>query len=251
MKSSSVAVAVSTAFAISLLSASAAEANPPIPRPQDMSEDEYWELVEEGGKIERAGSGYGLVQIVNRQNKVGVKAYDKAIARIQFDVNVHIAVVSAPTNAQITVEVVDDPTSSRALAVFPDEQRSVVNIAPLAADSPTAERLAERLQKEVVRAFAYVGGITGGGKGTLFGAMSGLGSLDSAPLDIPGDYVMRCTRYLESVGVKEYFKTSYLNACQQGWAPKPVNVWQKAVWDRVHQKPTKGIKIKYDPNKGE
>ena len=239
-------VACAAAFA-----AKAADGQPGIPKPAGMTDDTYYDLLETGGRIERANTGYGLVQILNRQSRVEPKALERAIELIRNDVSVRFVIVTAPTNAQITVEVVDDAASARPLAVYPDELRSVVNVAPLAADGPDAAKLSERLVKETIRAFAYVGGITGGGKGTLMDVMTGLDRLDQAVLGIPGDYVMRCNGFLRRAGVKPYFVTTYRNACEEGWAPNPSDVWQKAIWDEIHQKPTKGLKIKYDPKKGE
>lgn len=45
----------------------------------------------------------------------------------------------------------------------------------------------------------------------------------------------------------------YSVACSEGWAEAPTNEYQKAIWEKVKaeqsEKPTEGIKIKYDPLK--
>ena len=53
--------------------------------------------------------------------------------------------------------------------------------------------------------------------------------------------------YFTRMGVSPTRKGTYEAAVKQGWAPAPTNDIQKAIWDKVHQLPTKPIQIKFDP----
>ena len=220
------------------------------PKPEWMSENEYDFYCDQGGWWE-AKDGYGLIQIVNLQERVSAKEFDRVIASIQRDVNVHFSIVEKPlTNAQVTIELIDDP-AAKSIVVYPDESKVVANVAWLLKDSPKQELLNARVRKTLMRAFGYVGGATGGNEGNVLDVMTDLKRLDAVPEQLPGDYVLRCDMFLARVGIKKYFRIPYRVACQQGKANQPTNEFQKVVWDEIHQKPTKGLKIKYDPKKGE
>lgn len=221
------------------------------PKPEGMDEAEYDFLIDNGGWWEKPNSGSGVIQIVNGQKRVPATEFKSVIRTIQFDVNVHFAVVEKPMEkAEITIELIDDP-KAKSFVVYPDECRAVANVAPLAADNPSQDVLNARVRKTLLRAFGYVGGATGGAEGNALDIMKDLKRLDAAKQQLPGDYVLRCDRFLERAGVKKYYRLPYRVACQKGYANQPTNQWEKLVWDEVHQKPTKGLKIKFDPKKGE
>ena len=46
-----------------------------------------------------------------------------------------------------------------------------------------------------------------------------------------------------ALGIVPPRKTTYREACEQGWAPKPANAVQQKVWDEVHAMPTEPMKI--------
>lgn len=53
--------------------------------------------------------------------------------------------------------------------------------------------------------------------------------------------------YAKQFGFAQKKRSTYLGACQEGWAPPPTNDLQKAVWERVHSIPDKPIKIEFTP----
>lgn len=219
-------------------------------KPADMSEWEYNDLLNNGSWIETPNSGYGSVEFVNTQTRVDKRIYKEVFQRIRVEVNVHLNVVTKPGKAQISIEVKDDPKCARTLAVYPDELKAVVNVAPLAKDNPSPKVLEERLSKMLIRAFSFVGGAAGGGEGSVMDAMTSLDRLDAAAFCLPGDYIMRSERYLERAGVKPYRRTPYRTACENGVAHKPTNIWENIVWREVHETPKNGLKIKFDKKAG-
>ena len=65
------------------------------------------------------------------------------------------------------------------------------------------------------------------------------------------DALQSIMRNLQNLGVTQTRKTTYRRACMEGWALQPTNDYQKVIWEEVHAKPTKPMKIKFDPAKGE
>lgn len=242
-------ILLSIGFAVS---ASAADEKPSarkIPRPEGMSPGEYVFNLQYGGNVRFPDTGKGRALIVNLQKTVPCVELKKAIDVIHQDILVQVDLVSKAEAAEIVITVVDQ-VGKPSLSIFPDSSAAEVNVSPLSKDNPSATVLATRLRKEILRAYAYLGGIAGGAKGRLMDATTNLERLDAVEERLPGELSVRCDDYLARLGIEQWRETSYLSACEEGWAPKPTNVWQQAVWDRVHQKPTKGLKIKFDPKKG-
>ena len=51
--------------------------------------------------------------------------------------------------------------------------------------------------------------------------------------------------------MRPYRRTTYLKACEEGWAAPPADKFQQAIWDKVHAMPTEPIKIKPEEKKTE
>ena len=104
-----------------------------------------------------------------------------------------------------------------------------------------------RSQKEVLRALAAVGGgLTSRYPNNIMG-IAKLADLDICPVVLPGDTMNAVRRHLEKDGVMPAVKSTYRQACLEGWASAPTNEIQKAIWDQVHSIPDKPIKIEFDP----
>ena len=67
---------------------------------------------------------------------------------------------------------------------------------------------------------------------------------------IPVDMINYWQRRLKALGITKKISATYLDACEQGWAPAPTNEYQKAIWDKVHAAPKNPMKIEFDPKKG-
>jgi hypothetical protein len=57
-------------------------------------------------------------------------------------------------------------------------------------------------------------------------------------------------RHLKAIGITKKVVKTYLDACEEGWAPAPTNDVQKAIWDKVHAAPKNPMKIEFNPKKG-
>ena len=206
---------------------------------------------ESGGYVAKADPANGKVVIVNKQSRVDEKAL-KATAKYykEFTSNMPFVVAENDRGATFAIIVNDDEGDSHMMSIWPEERRAAVNVAVLAKGTKDAVDLEMRTRKEVSRAIAL---LVGGGsqhEGTLAGSLTGAKALDRYKDDaMPPDVFMRIGINLRAADVRPIYRVTYLQACQEGWAPEPANDRQKAIWDKVHTMPTEPIKIKPETKK--
>ena len=126
--------------------------------------------------------------------------------------------------------------------------RATVNVASLGGKK---EKLESRTFKAIVRAICFVCG--GGGSlypRTINGPVKTNEAYDVIKSGaISPDTYQRMTRYMAELGLRQEVRLSYESACEEGWAPKPTNDVQRAIWEKVHAPPEKPLKITYDKDK--
>ena len=206
--------------------------------------------------------------VMNAQRRVSAKAIDWAAGQFTQVLSLPVRVeecavaTSADSFAPIkaawsgdrktgaVISVVDLPNWAT-LLVAPESGWVQVNVAALAKDDPSVEVLENRVKKELWRAFVL---LFGGGNshlaGDLMRPVNSLKDLDAfqnlAPGPEPFNAVLDGAR---ARGITIVRRTTYKNACEEGWAPAPTNEYQKAIWDKVHEMPTEPIKIKPEAKK--
>ena len=200
-----------------------------------------------GGIVRKAGSMKGRIAVVNAQGKVDAAELDKALEPLRKTLRMDIALVKGDAvdlatasdafkkqQANMALFIVEDSSIPGTILVMPENAWGILNIAPLAVGADR-EKLCSRVQKETVRAFAYVAGAANSQfSGSVMGPVSGLGDLDGIDTcRLPPDMQARIFNYAEGFGVKPYIQTTYLNACREGWAPAPTNEFQRAIWEKV------------------
>jgi hypothetical protein len=47
------------------------------------------------------------------------------------------------------------------------------------------------------------------------------------------DMIDAIRRNMKARGITQTMISSYLKACEQGWAPAPTNDYQRAIWEKV------------------
>lgn len=218
-----------------------------------------------GGDVEKPGSQKGLVLFVNGQSSVPAAEVQKVAAQLaeQSKLNIKVAetkekvtpknaaALKASLKADIAVFLVECSECETILLNAPENGWAIVNAATLFKDAKNDIFKAARLRKEAARAFYAVGGAMNSQyPGSMMAAIRKPSDLDRIVEDVPVDVLDRTLTNLERLGVTQLQVTSYRLACEQGWAPAPTNEYQKAIWEKVHQVPTKGLEIKYDPKKG-
>ena len=219
-----------------------------------------------GGFVVKDDPGNGKLLIVNAQKKVDDVYLRQATGILRYQVKINAErIVSAPEIAAkpnaaavkklggtLAVFVKDDAACDVTVLAAPDARWAVVNVATLNADNPGDEILGSRVKKAVLRATAL---ICGGGSSQY--SMSLVGAFRDPVKDydrfakagLPGDTYGKMAEYLMTLGMRPINRTTYINACQEGWAPAPTNDIQKAIWDKVHALPTAPLKIKPETKK--
>ena len=136
--------------------------------------------------------------------------------------------------------------------VAPESRWACVNVSALAKDGADGVKVQRRVRREMLRAFASLAG--GGGSMDplcVSRTATSLAELDAIKSnDLSYDPLVRAEEALKAMGITPYRRTTYREACQEGWAPAPTNDIQKAIWDEVRQLPAKPLKIELDPAKG-
>jgi hypothetical protein len=204
-------------------------------------------MKESGGKVRKPGFGRGNIAIVNAQKRVDAEtfrvAFDIGVERMRLPITFQEGTLDGePTQAGVkgmkanfAIYVVDRPESGTTISLAPEQQWAVVNVAALAKDNPTTERLEERTMKEVVRAFGWLcGGANSQYPGTVMGPVAKYTDLDKIGNCIyPFDNYKGTFAYLRGFKVEPYVESTYIRACKEGWAPAPTNEYQQAIWDQV------------------
>lgn len=215
-----------------------------------------------GGQIVKPGTMSGKVVFANAQNRVAEAVIQKDAAFIAKALKIQIdAVKGNPvglTNAdaelerlgaQVGVFIVDDEKDPHALLLAPESRWAIVNVAPLAADGATGEKLAGRLRKEIGRGFGLASGAFNSKfEWTILGPVTKARDLDRIPeYYLTADIQPRIMPYLAELGVRPYELKTYRRACVEGWAPDPTNDVQRAIMESVRSEkergPANGLKI--------
>lgn len=213
-----------------------------------------------GEFVTKPNSQKGKIAFINTQSEIKEEAFSSLAAEQAkhsgFNIVYEKAAAGAPaalkagSKADIAVIVVADDTTPALLAAVEDGW-AVVNVRRVGEGLSTPEAKAKflesRCQKEVLRAFATIGGGLSSQYPDNLMDITKLADLDLCGVFIPNDAERAMKKVLGARGVTPTFKAHYRQACMQGWAPAPTNDIQKAIWDKVHQLPTKPIQIKFDP----
>lgn len=218
-----------------------------------------------GGYVTKPGTPCGKIAIVNAQKGIKTAIFEDAFKKLSYKLQAVTTVFSeaesvsvgnademkTKTGASFAVFIVDDQKLPMSL-IAPEAQWAILNIKPLSVGSTSGTNLELRARAE----FARVIGLLCGGASSQFNSrimnlISKPSDLDGCVPELPVDTAAKLMGYLDKHGVKAERKVFYQKACEEGWAAEPTNKFQKAVWDKVHQLPTKPIKIKYNKKKGE
>lgn len=213
-----------------------------------------------GGFLVKPGSQKGLVLVLDAQKTV---APDKTAAMVKRLADISLinfkyesadpsvaadgdwtGLLKRKSATALVVIVSDDKTAP--LLVSPDEQWAVVNAKRLELglnEDGKKRFLADRVLKQVLRGIALMSGSACRFRQSP-GSAYGILDLDNRGDMLPMDQVQQLSDYLGRLGATHVKRTSYRKACQEGWAPQPTNDIQKAVWDEVHELPSKPLKLK-------
>lgn len=167
-----------------------------------------------------------------------VKAKDASDVRLESD------------QVGATVYLVSNDADPR-LLVAPEEGWARVNVKRLRDGSPKALVLKSRFVKECWRALAMALGASNSTlQPCIMHDVFSSGDLDANSVEVPSpEPLHKMIDTGRARGLAQSRRVLYRTACEEGWAPPPVNDRQKAVWDEVHKMPTEPLKIKPETKK--
>ena len=220
------------------------------------------QLKKTGGMIREKGSAKGEFVILNTQRFISANVFKSVTDTIDkwllmqtsvkdmSNEKINISNIKAKIKSfggVVGVGIFDDPSLPGFLAA-PEEGWAIVNVAALAKDKPNREVLNARLRKETLRAFAFVtGGAYQSKACALMRDVKSLADIDMMPERFGLDTITHIRNSAPFYGLVPWYQTTYLKACEEGWAPAPTNEYQKAIWEQVkadkERGPTNPIKI--------
>lgn len=239
---------------VAVLSAAsfAAEVKRPALTPEEKAarraEGEKRMLERTGGFYERKAAG--KVAIVNCQKTFPLSLLEPKIAvfRKIVRLNVETSEDAPITGADLLKRTAKLPAGTAAALFIVDNpefpmslQSSEAGWAIVNASKLDEKRFCKQFARGLIMAFGC--GISKF-KGSPMQPVSVPEDLDKVMSDgIPFEAVPGIMLNLERRGVRPYKKMTYKKACEDGIAPAPTNVYQKAIWDKVHSLPNKPIEI--------
>lgn len=223
------------------------------------------ETAELGGALEIWPKDHGTFLFVNTQNVVPEDSFAPVVKRLADDFNIDIRLVAGETpdirdipttlaslKAKGAIWIVNDPRLPICLAAC-ENGWAFLNVAQIMADSPARERIDGRITRLANRLFAY---IHGGCDSSMMPQCvlkpaHGMDGIDALVCkDYSPEAFSKVSGFLAGAGYRQARRGTYYDACEEGWAPAPTNDVQKAIWDKVHQMPTKPIKILPESKRG-
>lgn len=148
------------------------------------------------------------------------------------------------TESNVAVFIVDDPLYPMTLSTSEDNW-ALVNIAQIKKDNPSPEKLKRRTNILLVRQCCRaLGSDETKALDCCFRTIQKASDIDSIKsLDVTINPYLSISEVLNLRGIEPFEYGTYRDACEAGVAKPPTNQLQKAIWQEVHQLPTKPIKI--------
>ena len=199
-----------------------------------------------GGLVKIKGKGkFGILDL---QRRIDVKVCEAEAAALAQTLRVTVEARRGDCGFSVAdaARLLADNAFNAAVIVIADEKLpmslaaveqhwTAVNVAALAVDSPSPEKLVLRVRKEIQRAatLAY-GGICSQYKSSPMQNISTAADLDKVIGEVMTfDAVGAIHKNMEKLGVTQSRLTTYKKACEEGWAQPPTNDYQTAIWNQV------------------
>lgn len=208
-----------------------------------------------GGRVIKPESGQGEIIIYNAQQRIPEETIKDIAEHITLLLAMRVSVRKGDPvgleslddklkelNGSAAIFLVDNPTHPLSLVAY-ENGWGVVN-ASLLAHSP-ADKIRERTEKELIRTLCLICGIaTNAGASSLMLPVRDVNDLDTCelPSERGSSMITRpLHKYMLNFGVMPVTVSTYRKACSDGWAPKPKDKDQEALWNKY-----KGKSIKQD-----
>ena len=201
-----------------------------------------------GGIVEK--KGLGKIVVINCQSKISVNKIKERVGRLSRLLKYNFEVRSGewnicesiPTDANLAIFIVDKADLPLSLVAV-ESGWGMMNTAEINNDIS--------FSKQLTRVFALTAGaMCSRNKHSPMQPITQAKQIETLLSDnIMRDMIDSIRQNLASRGIEMSKISSYVKACQEGWAPAPTNEYQKAIWDKIHAMPTAPIKIKPETKK--
>lgn len=218
-----------------------------------------------GGFLMRIPENAGCFKVINAQSKVSsdsLSPFVKDMGRFTSTLVMlesHKESVTIDTASLLLQKygangclfIVDNDSYPISL-VAQEAKWGMVNVAALRTDGADQTALALRTAREAWRVFALVVGAGDTSMGhCLLKPVFAAEDIDKLSTNsISPEPLLAIKDHMDAMGIRQVSRCTYLEACQEGWAPVPTNEYQKAIWDKVHAIPKNPMKIEFDPKRG-
>lgn len=203
-------------------------------------------MVKTGGIVEKVGDG--KIVFINCQSRIGDEEIKQRVDRMRFLLKFNMEIrtgswqidVKKPDDATVAIYIIDDEKLPLSLVAV-ESRWGAVNTSQL--------KLGTRFSKELSRVVTMVlGGDRSQFPASPMQTVCSASDLDKLLTDnFAMDSVTQIQLNTKALGMSRNGKTSYLKACEEGWAHAPTNRYEKAIWDKVHSEkergPVNGLKI--------
>lgn len=212
-----------------------------------------------GGNIVVWPKNPGLFLFVDCQTRLPTEQIAENVSKLVNEFSIDIRTVKgkfpgidgisaelADKKAKGAIWIVDDASMPVSLTAAEDGW-GILNVAKMLKDNPDKQKLSKRLTKYINRAFGYVNGVSDSPMmpACVMKQAVGLTGIDALLCaTFSPEACSKIANYITLAGYKRCRRGTYYDACEEGWAPRPVNEIQKKIWDKVHQLPTKPLVIK-------
>ena len=212
-----------------------------------------------GGAVEKQGVRRGKIAIIDTQDTASFESElmpplkrTVELSRVNADVVYEKAKLGdfeamlKDSKADFAI-IVLSADGGIATQIAPEERWAAVNVKKYARGFKSIEERRDlynsRCAKAVLKAFSL---LCGGGASRYPNNLADtvkMEDLDTVKCLLPLDMIDRYRNYMNRAGIPQRVVSTYRKACMDGWAPAPTNDIQKAIWDEVHELPTKPIVI--------
>ena len=213
-----------------------------------------------GPRVEKPNSAVGYFKYINCSKLLKSEELSDAIKPInQYSlIRLEAATGEAPepaaakdalakAGANAGVFIVDSKTLPR-IMLAPEDGWAFVNAEALNDGNPDHKTLVKRVNIELVRAFTYICGSANDERSVIMSSVSSVADIDAMPSArfLPTN-IEQMGKQLSKFGIEPRVVKPYKTACEEGWAHKPTNEVEKAIWDKAldakEKGPVNGLKI--------
>jgi len=205
-------------------------------------------IAKAGGLIQQANPDSASFIIVNAQSQLPSQVASDGAGRLQrfllFPFEVRQGDENACPRALVAKTLMDKKAAAvivlcqakdePALLVAPEARWAIINVEALEKGA-SKDVYAARVRKEIARAFGYLMGTAHSSfEGCVMKPVLKAEDLDVISVEtISPESLNKVLAQAKLLGIQPARMVTYRKAVEEGWAPKPANAMQKAVWDEL------------------